>query len=218
MKTYKFRGESQIAFAFDIIINNRLYCANWNDLNDPMEGMYAYQSNRKTNHSIITQKVKGIRVSKRKYKICSLSETFDNHLLWGHYAEGFKGVAIEIELPDNDINIRKVEPRGVFAYLNMDEFTDVDEAARTILFSKYDVWSYEQEIRILNESQWYEIEKPITRVIVGHRMNKALFDVLNITCSNLGIELNRVGIGDTGIDADFVKPFKELKRKKEYRT
>lgn len=43
-------------------------------------------------------------------------------------------------------------------------------------------------------------------------MSQALFDVLNITCTNLGIELNRVGIRDTGIDADYVAPFKFFNR------
>ncbi|MGR3174323.1 MAG: hypothetical protein ACUZ8N_06955 [Candidatus Scalindua sp.] len=41
MKAYKFRPASQIAFASDIIINKRLHCADWKNLNDPMEGTYS---------------------------------------------------------------------------------------------------------------------------------------------------------------------------------
>jgi len=213
MKAYKFRSAAQIGFAFDIIINNRLYCSDWKDLNDPMEGVWGYSNSFKDNSKIIAQRSKSISETNRNYKICSLSETFDSHLLWAHYAGGFDGVAIEVDLPDNDSNIRKVEPRGVFAFIDMDKFTTEDEAARTILFSKYEEWAYEKEIRILNKSPWYELEKPVKRVIAGFRMSQALFDVLNITCTNLGIELNRVGIGDTGIDADYVAPFKFFNRK-----
>ncbi len=102
--------------------------------------------------------------------------------------------------------------RGVFGFVNMDDVTNEEDVARKILFSKYNEWEYEKEIRILSENQWYNLEKPITRVIAGQRMSKALFDVLNITCTKLGITLNRVGIGDEGIDADYVEPFKGFKK------
>lgn len=212
MRAYKFRSSSQIAYAFDIIINQQLHCSDWKDLNDPMEGMYAYSNGLKSDRNIIEERLKGIRNAKREYKICSLSYTFDSHLLWAHYAGGFDGVAIEVELPDNNPNIKEVEPRGVFAYIDMENFNSEEEAARTILFSKYHEWEYEQEVRILNTSEWYELDSPVKRVIAGSRMNEALFDVLNITCTKLDITLNKVGIGDEGIDADYVKPFEEFSK------
>jgi len=213
MKAYKFRASSQIDFAFDIIINQRLYCSDWKDLNDSMEGMYAYSYSPNSDLGRIADRVKGISESKRKYKICSLSSTFDSHLLWAHYAGGFDGVAIEVDLPDDDPNIKKVDLRGVFGFVNMDRVISEEEVARTILFSKYREWEYEKEIRILSENQWYKLEKPVSRVIAGPRMSKALFDVLNITCTKLKITLNKVGIGDEGIDADYVEPFKGFRKK-----
>lgn len=209
MKAYKFRPASKIAFAFDIIINKRLHCADWKNLNDPMEGTFVY-SYKEKEESVVSKRVKGISEAKRKYKICSLSGTFDSHLLWSHYAGGFDGVAIEVDLPDDTPSIKLVDYRGVFAFLDMDDNISEDEAAKKILFSKYDEWQYEQEIRILNDSEWFELRRPIKRVIAGHRMPKALFNVLNITCNSLGIILNKVGIGDEGIDADYVAPPEHL--------
>ena len=209
MKAYKFRPASQIAFAFDIIINKRLHCADWKNLNDPMEGTFVY-SYKEKEESVVSKRVKGISEAKRKYKICSLSGTFDSHLLWSHYAGGFDCVAIEVDLPDDTPSIKLVDYRGVFAFLDMDDNISEDEAAKKILFSKYDEWQYEQEIRILNDSEWFELRRPIKRVIAGHRMPKALFNVLNITCNSLGIILNKVGIGDEGIDADYVAPPEHL--------
>lgn len=211
MKAYKFRSASQIALAFDIIINKRLYCADWINLNDPMEGMFAYSGGLKPGFDV-AKRVMGITEAKRKYKICSLSSTYDSHLLWAHYAGGFDGVAIEVELPDNDINIQKVTPRGVFAFVDLEKSKNEEDAARTILFSKYDEWAYEKEIRILNDKSFYEIKTPITRVVAGHRMPEALFQVLNITCNSLGIKLNKIGIGDTGLDLDAVPKPKPLKK------
>ncbi|HFD32509.1 MAG TPA: hypothetical protein ENJ28_07405 [Gammaproteobacteria bacterium] len=95
MKAYKFRSAAQIGFAFDILINRRLYCADWRNLNDPMEGMFVYGSDS-SQESEISKRVKGIVSAKRKYKVCSLAGTFDSHLLWSHYAGGFDGVAIEV--------------------------------------------------------------------------------------------------------------------------
>ncbi len=36
MKVYKFRSSEQISFIFDILLNKRLYCADWKNLNDPI--------------------------------------------------------------------------------------------------------------------------------------------------------------------------------------
>lgn len=215
MKAYKFRSSSQIAFAFDIMINQRLFCSDWKSLNDPMEGVYSYSHDLKAPREKIKGKTRLIQESLSKFKICSLSETFDSHLLWAHYAGGFDGVAIEVNLPDNNPCIKRVEPRGVFGFVNLKDGIDVEEAAKSILFSKNSEWSYEKEIRILSNNMWYELDSPVERVIAGPRMSKALFDVLNIVCTKLNIKLNRVGIGDTGIDLDYVEPFKEFEKAKK---
>lgn len=205
MLAYKFRSASQIEFVFDILLKRRVYCADWNRLNDPMEGMFA-TVHRNAERPFVQQAVMGIRDAKRRYKIASLAGTFDCHLLWAHYAGGFDGVAIEVDLPDNDPAIRRVDYRGVFAFVDLDNLQDEDRAARTILFSKYNEWSYEREIRILHDRDFYELERPVRRVIAGHRMGEALFDALHLVCDKLGIDMRRVGIGDEGLDADRVPP------------
>lgn len=210
MKVYKFRSTEQISFIFDILMNKRLYCADWKNLNDPMEGMFAY-SHRKDFD--VEKKVKGIAESKQKYKICSLSKTYDNHLLWVHYANGFDGVAIEIELPNDSHNIKELDyNRGVFAGIDITENTNEEDVAKYILFSKNNVWAYEEEIRILHDSSFYENIK-VTRVIAGHRVQDALFNVLNMVCNQLNIKFGKVGIGDEGIDIDSVEPLNVTKWK-----
>jgi hypothetical protein len=158
----------------------------------------------------IRGRAKEIISAKRKYKVCSLAGIFDSHLLWSHYASGFDGVAIEIDLPDRHHKIKEVDYRGVCAYVNMSECSSEEDAARDILFSKNKEWKYEKEIRILNDSEWYEFNSPVSRVIAGHRMPHALFEVLNITCSSLGIPFKKVGIGDEGLDADDVDPPEQM--------
>jgi hypothetical protein len=172
-------------------------------MNDPMEGIFMYSTMGQVPG--IQERIKGIGDAKSIYKVCSLSSDFQSHLLWAHYANGFDGLAIEVELPDDDPNIRRIEYRGVFAFLDMDQVTTEDEAARTILFSKYQEWSYEEEIRVLSRQTYYD-DLAVRRVIVGHRMNDALFDTLEMVCEREGVQFCKVGIGDEGIDADRVRP------------
>lgn len=202
MLAYKFRSPNQIEFTLDILFNNRLYCADWSTLNDPMEGIFAYSYKAK-NEKDYTSQIDEIQIEKKKIRICSLSSTFDCHLLWAHYAAGFSGMAIEIEFPDvSDLNQVKYE--GVFAHLDIADEDLPSSTARKVLLSKYIEWAYEKEVRILHDSQWYLLPSPVRRIIVGHRMNPSLFEAMRIICEHKKIKIHRTGIGDEGIDADFV--------------
>lgn len=205
MLAYKFRSPSQLPYALDIILNDRLRCADWRRLNDPMEGMFVY-SYRSTDERDYSEQVDDIVRNKRRLLVCSLSQTFDSHLLWAHYAAGFEGLAIEVELPNHSPKVKLVKYRGVFAQVSIGDTLDTSQAAEEILSSKYREWKYEQEVRILQSDEWYQLQSSVKRVIAGHRMNPALFEALRIICESKGIALNRTGIGDEGIDADYVPP------------
>jgi hypothetical protein len=208
MLAYKFRSANQLHFALDIIFNNRLRCSDWRQLNDPMEGMFAY-STRATDEQDHSDQVAEIIRHKKNLLVCSLAGTFDCHLLWAHYASGFEGLAVEIELPDDAPNVRVVEYRGVFAHVSFDGFLIPEQAAEQILSSKYKEWAYEKEVRILQSDEWYKLQIPVRRVIAGHRMHPAVFEALRIICERRNVVLNRTGIGDEGIDADRVPPLDE---------
>jgi hypothetical protein len=167
-----------------------------------MEGMFAY-SYRSTDEEDHSNTVAEIIREKSRLLVCSLSATFNCHLLWAHYASGFTGVAVEVELPDVDPRIRTVQYRGVFAAVNGP--LDPVIAAEQILWSKYNEWAYEKEVRILQPEKWYHLTTPVNRIIAGHRMPPAIFEALRIVCKQCRITLARTGIGDMGIDADVVK-------------
>ena len=201
MRAYKFRGSDQFDLALDIIFNNRLYCSDWSRLNDPMEGSFVY-SHSSTDEADYKSIVQEIIEKKQQIRICSLSRTFDCHLLWAHYASGFDGLAVEVELPEDDERIKDVFYRGVFGHLAMKNGLDPSQAAHEVLSSKYSEWKYEQEVRILNHGEFFHLPTPVKRVIAGHRMKPALFEALRIICESKGVGLYRTGIGDEGIDAD----------------
>lgn len=200
---YKFRSPEQIEFTLDILFNDRLYCADWSTLNDPMEGEFFYSHNS-TDETDYSTKLDELRIEKKKIYICSLSKTYDSHLLWAHYADGFSGMAIEVELCDDAQEIASVDYGGVFSHVNIADDFLPSEKAKEILSSKYNEWSYEKEVRILHDSHQYKLTMPVRRIIVGHRMDPSLFEGLRIICEKKNILINRTGIGDEGIDADSV--------------
>jgi len=89
---------------------------------------------------------------------------------------------------------------------------DAERAAEEILSSKYNEWAYEKEVRILQPSEWYKLQRPVRRVIAGHRMPPAVLDALQIVCERRNIILDRTGIGDEGTDADSVPQLEETPR------
>lgn len=203
MIAYKFRSAAQAQFAFDILLNQRLFCAPLSSLNDPLEGVFGIVSSAGAPSS--DNHFRDIRAAMKSYRICSLSADFQSHLLWAHYAGGFDGMAIEVELPDADPLIQRVSYCGVFGMLRASEIADPDQSAREVLFSKYGEWSYEREVRVLTDQTHYLLPRSVRRIVVGHRMNLALQEALFLVCQRQGIGFFRVGIGDEGLDADTVR-------------
>jgi hypothetical protein len=134
----------------------------------------------------------------RELRVCSLCKSFNNHLLWAHYAGGYTGVAIEVELEDRDVTHVSYDDNFVF----LSEFIDKgfpDDAARQVLAKKYKAWSYEEEVRLITRTEFYQLTRPISRIIVGSRTNPALVSALYLICSHFGITLDRMVVADWGI-------------------
>jgi hypothetical protein len=212
MRAYKFRRASQADRIFDILINNRLYCAELDDSNDPVEGIFAHTCSSDMKHQARDFSDEVHKVI-RDYRICSLAGTYGCHLLWSHYADGFNGVAIEVDLPDDHRKIEEVKYRGVFALVKITRESRSQKSAEQVLFSsKYSEWSYEREIRIISGDQWHQLERLVRRVIAGHRIAPPLFDALQLVCETLNIGIGRIGIGDECLDVDRVPPSRLLQQ------
>ncbi len=208
MIAYKFRGADQIPFALDIILKARLFCADWQRMNDPMEGRFTYTYNTWDTHGFgpkgnldhYDDLAEEIVDEKKKCRVCSLSLTAESRLLWAHYASGFTGLALELELPDDSPVIRKVNYPDRCADVNLDAYESPLEEVKRILTTKLKEWEYEEEIRILQREQWFQLESPVTKVICGSRMNSAMYEALRIVCAVKKIPISRMHIDVEGID------------------
>ena len=137
MKLYKYRGFTNLEFALDIFVNQRLYAADFQSLNDPLEGRFIYSKG-----SLDRNDLRKIRGEKSEYKLVSLSETPNNMLMWSYYSEGHKGFVVGVELADNQADIEKVV---YVENLNLDNTHD--NPAKSILTKKLELWAHEKEHR-----------------------------------------------------------------------
>ena len=137
---YKYRGFGNIEFALDIFLNERLYAANFRSLNDPMEGRFRYSK-------VVYDKIKirEVIIEKAEYRILSLSESPNNHLLWSYYAEGHSGFVVGVQIiPSNDIKVRKIN--------YVEDFHLEEVNAENILTMKHETWQHENEFRVLKNN------------------------------------------------------------------
>ncbi len=145
MKLYKFRSLGnikdfkRIKMIIDETEKGKFWCSYFWELNDPMEGLFFANK----------YFVKKLFEEKKRHMICSLSgkNGFRNPLLWGHYANGFKGIAIEIEVNIRDIYQIQYVPE-IFP-TTIEESNINDKHIQDILTRKLIGWQHEDEFRIL---------------------------------------------------------------------
>jgi hypothetical protein len=204
MKAYKFRTVENLHFVFDILFKKRLYCCLINQLNDFREAhtMMGLAPGREI--ELINFAIEALE-EVASFRICALSRTFDNHLLWAHYAGGYTGIAIEIELEESEAVPIVYEDSYILWSDLIDQFSPED-AARKLLSNKFKDWHYEEEVRVISKNEYYELSRPITRIIVGPKTSPVVIGALAIICKQFGVGLERMVVTPSGIIAQKFDP------------
>lgn len=144
---YKFRtlaSCSDLDRIKNLITNGKFWFSPLWDQNDSMEAIYRPAEICPTQELLISPR-------KMRTLICSFSscEGLHHPLVWAHYACGFKGLAIEVEL-DAKINAHKViyqdDPR-----MHSKKCT-IEDTFYSIITSKSKMWEYESEFRVTQEN------------------------------------------------------------------
>jgi hypothetical protein len=144
-KVYKYlalNDDLKISRFSDSLINNQVWLSKYNQLNDPMEGIYYTFDTEDRTRALLNEK--------NKYLIGCFGSSSDNFILWAYYADGFRGACIEIEL-DEDIEFEKI------SYVTLPEFKETLSAEienlKNILTRKLSNWVNEAEIRVLMKDE-----------------------------------------------------------------
>lgn len=149
-----------------IITNKRIRCSNLWRLNDAMEGVYQLSIND-------LHKLDDIYTKKDQYFICSFThpDSLESPLFWGYYANGFKGIAIEIKLNNEDKKyFKKVKYVDRSPILKNSSNTSNSDEIIEIITTKLKFWENENEYRYIIEENtskdvYYDVH--IKRIIIG---------------------------------------------------
>lgn len=83
-------------------------------------------------------------------RVCCFSEVPDNILMWSHYAKSHTGVCLKFDLTipcdTFDFPLKVIYQEH---YMICDIFQNVEEKIQQLIQTKSDLWSYEQEVRIV---------------------------------------------------------------------
>lgn len=145
---YKFRplGDCEsFKRARDIITTGKFWCSPIWELNDPMEGVFTFYEGE-------SQKVLDrIFSDKSRYRICSFSgkPALKDPKMWGYYGNGFRGIAVEIQVPAQ--KVREVKYCEGMENLLCTCERDRDSFVKRILTTKLKLWSHENEYRYLDK-------------------------------------------------------------------
>ena len=195
MRLYKFRQlGQQLDFVLDIIVNERFHCAEYERLNDPLEGYYIAEIPVSRNDLGGVYPVTMVSLARSASddgsgfgndsspipvpNVCSLSARMQSIAMWSLYASNHAGVAVEIEsesLPPNTV-LRPVTyhvglPRSRQSFATAATVTDT-------LTRKTTEWEFEAEHRILHSENFISVAGAITAVFVGARASQLHVDIL----------------------------------------
>jgi hypothetical protein len=181
---YKYMSLRNMECVLDIVFNDHLYCARWDKLNDPMEACYEVFAENESDRHIMDEKIKN---ALNNWRVVSLGVSNKNFLLWSHYADGHKGIAIEIEIPRDHPYLEKVKyDWATTAFSNMDQIEN--RSMRDLLWYKKEEWHYEEEYRIIIKAtnidsigEYFILPNPIKKIFIGFRAKESQVDILKKT-------------------------------------
>jgi len=137
MRVYHFLSTEH---ALDDIFKRRIKIAQLQDLNDPFELLGANLSDKNTRKVFRAFK----KEMEQGYGILCFSRTTRNPVLWSHYADKHKGMCLGFDVRDNTLKeVKYTSKRLVFKSVR-----DLTKGtAIRLLSTKYQGWSYENEVR-----------------------------------------------------------------------
>lgn len=130
------------------IREQRLKVSRFDTLNDPYDhvNIFVREADDVAEHRRIKQ-----QVLDEEGVIC-MSRTYEQPLLWGHYADNHRGMCLVFEVPEDNQwrDIDYVEHRPKVRRFGVNRFGDLSKSQLLdIAHTKYDGWEYEEEVRRL---------------------------------------------------------------------
>jgi hypothetical protein len=136
------------------ITQKYLWFSTYKEMNDPMEGFFepTRPFQKDSNYARTAQ---SIYFEKIKIGICCFSDTYDNELMWSHYADNYSGICVGyapqrlIDGLPQDAHLVRVAYGLKPPDVNWKDSVEPSKAAIKVLSHKKASWLYEREWRVL---------------------------------------------------------------------
>jgi hypothetical protein len=170
------------------IRENYLWFSEFHTLNDPMEGSFSLTPTaaRVPDGSLISPEVRDVM---RQIGVCCFSDTFENDLMWAHYAGEYRGICVKYSAHDlrdglPDVYAVRVQYDIQIPILSDHETPDRQQAAIKALSSKKSDWYYEREWRLLTKPKAIDVpgkleirgQNPVKGIYFGPRTERDVID------------------------------------------
>lgn len=169
MKLYKFLSLKKPERILEALTNERFFCPTYDKLNDPFEGIFGVTPpvpKEKVNLEYLKTLERfwrQHRLDLSKYRLCSLTKSPDNVLMWSHYAAEFTGICVAFEADDTDENFHPIN------YVNdLGSLRDVQ--SEDLLKVKLNCWRYEDEVRYITDNEYLDVSDRILKIYFGGRI------------------------------------------------
>jgi len=132
--------------AFDDLKHRRLKVAEFGDLNDPFELL----STRIADKHLRQRHAAWRRNAMFRYGVICFSRSWENPVLWSHYADKHRGICLGFDVPDPLLRtVRYLETRAPLDGF-LESGTENDEPG-ALFYTKFSHWQYEDEVRRIVE-------------------------------------------------------------------
>lgn len=214
MKLYKYKSLVNFEYVRDIIVSERLFCAAYDKLNDPFEGLFLTTLNYSYTYLLkkgllppfmakgpvkLYKNVEDLPIDLSKTKICCLSSDMSDVRLWSYYADGHKGVVFEVDFSGIESQVRKVKYDNKLPTFGSTILTS--PFPHEVLSHKTNHWVYEAEYRIIHDGEYFPINNRIKAIYAGFRISDFHYDLLNKLVTN-GIPIIRTKINKDEIKVE----------------
>ncbi|MCK9691325.1 DUF2971 domain-containing protein [Pseudomonas syringae] len=145
MRCYHFLNEE---FGLKALKKQRLKVSTFDSVNDPFE-LYCHSlGDRELRKRMATFKA---AASQSAGMIC-FSKTMNSPVQWAHYADRHKGLCLGFEIPESFLEVVRYVPNRLDFQIERPWALDKNDPRVTECFlTKYDHWSYEQEVRLFGD-------------------------------------------------------------------
>jgi hypothetical protein len=154
---YKYRTVDANSLA--LLAADKVYLSRLDAFNDPFE-MLSFESTLETklsvdrNGTFVTSKdAPQVAPFGTSLRVCSLSEEYQDLLMWGHYADCHRGFCIRFEFARDPAIYQLIYPMKYadsFSDANCEDVAPLEKALHNSL-AKSAKWNYEREWRIIGQ-------------------------------------------------------------------